>query len=162
MDTGTVLVKTVKGHEEIDKRTNNLTFKLRTALIMVDGESTVEALLGKIPGDGATLLDKLLRDGFIVAADGKTTGRDVGSPPVTASAVTAGFDLETAKSNAVKFVEAVLGPGGESLAIAIEGCKTQAEFAQHARRTRDLITQVGGQRKGAEFWTKIGLPLSSG
>lgn len=157
MDTGTVLVKTDKGHEEIDKRTYNLNFKHRTALIMVDGESTVDVLLGKIPGDGLPLLEKLLRDGFIATGDANATGLDTVSPPVPAKGATADFDLETAKRAAVKFVGAVLGPGGESMAIAIEGCETKAEFTQHAQRTRDLISQVGGQRKGAEFWVKIGL-----
>lgn len=159
MDTSTVFVKTKKGHEEIEKRTYNLNFKHRTALIMVDGESTVNALLEKTPGDGIALLAQLQRDGFIAAADGTAAGLDVRSSDA-ASGATAGFDLATAKRNAVKFVEAVLGPGGESLAISIEGCATRAEFAKHALRTRDLISQVGGPRKGAEFWAKTGLPLN--
>lgn len=167
MDTGTIFTKTAKGLEEIEKRTQHINFKHRTALILVDGESTIEALLGKMPGDGIALLADLLRDGFIAKTGGASGGRAIeaaeplpGAVPPTGSGMSnsAGFDLETAKQDAVKFVESVLGPGGESLAIAIEGCKSQSEFARHAQRTRDLISQVGGQRKAAEFWAKTGLP----
>jgi hypothetical protein len=166
MDTGMVFIKTDKGHEEIDKRTQHINFKHRTALIQVDGESTVEALLGKIPGDGVALLEDLLRDGFIATADGigtvgtgSGTAESLAKPPTeAASSDPADFDLETAKHDAVRFVESVLGPGGESLAISIEGCKSQTEFTRHAQRTRDINSQVGGQRKAAEFWAKTGLP----
>lgn len=161
METGTVFTKTHKGHEEIDKRTYHLNFKHRTALIMVDGENAVEALLGNIPGNGVALLEDLLRDGFIAATGSKSKGGSVelpaGSATGTPVGVGANFDLEIAKRNAVKFVVAVLGPGGESLAIAIEGCNTQAEFKRQAQRTRGLISQVGGQRKAAEFWAQTGL-----
>jgi len=157
MDPGMVFVKTDKGHEEIEKRTAHINFKHRTALILVDGESAVDALLGKIPGDGVTLLEDLLRDGFIAVARGDVPSRP--TEPATGS-VTAGianFDLETAKRRAVEIVEAVLGPGGESLALAIERSATRGEFAQQAQRTRDIISQVAGQRKAAEFWTQTGL-----
>ena len=165
MDTGTIFTKTDKGHEEIDKRTHHINFKHRTALILVDGENTVEALLGKIPGDGIALLEDLLRDGFIVPVGGSSAGGAAGGTAESLARTTTGaastaasFDLEIAKRNAVKLIESVLGPGGESLAIAIEGCRTQADFARHAQRARDLISQVGGQRKAAEFWSKTGLP----
>ena len=165
MDTGTIFTKTDKGHEEIDKRTHHINFKHRTALILVDGENTVEALLGKIPGDGITLLADLLRDGFIVPVGGGSTGEAARGTAESLPGTTTGaagsnadFDLEIGKRNAVRLLESVLGPGGESLAIAIEGCETQADFARHAQRARDLISQVGGPRKAAEFWAKTGLP----
>ena len=157
MDTGTVFAKTDKGREELERRTYHLNFKHRTALIVVDGENAVDALLGKIPGDGVTLLEELLRDGFIAVAHGKVPRSPDKSLPGLATGNTAGFDLETAKRGAVKTIEAVLGPGGESLALAIERCATQTEFAQQARRTRDIISQMAGQRKATEFWAQTGL-----
>lgn len=156
MDNSTVFVKTDKGHEEVDKRSHHINFKHRTALIMVDGVNAVDMLLGKIPGDGMTLLEELLRDGFIAPAHGKTPVSDVKIPPA-ANAIGTNFELETAKRSAVKMIESALGPGGESLALAIEGSKTQAEFALHAERTRDIISRVSGPHKGTEFWTKTGL-----
>ncbi|MBL0123145.1 MAG: hypothetical protein IPP88_10620 [Betaproteobacteria bacterium] len=157
MDTDMVFVKTVKGHEEIEMRVHHLNFKHRTALIVVDGRSPVDALLGKIPGDGLILLDELLRDGFIAPVQERVPSRLPEPSPAMTSVPAAGFDLKTAKHQAVLIIEGVLGPGGESLAIAIEHCKSHAEFAQHAQRARDIISQVSGQRKAAEFWAKTGL-----
>lgn len=157
MDTGTVFAKTDKGHEEIDKRTFHLNFKHRTALIQVDGESPVSELLNKIPGDGSSLLADLLRDGFIVSADGKPVASATEPVRAVPTGNSAGFDLETAKHEAVKAIESVLGPDGESFALAIERCMTRTEFAEHAQRARNIISQVGGARKGADFWTKTGL-----
>ena len=68
-----------------------------------------------------------------------------------------GFDLESAKHQAVRTIEALLGPGGESLALAIERSETRAEFSKQAQRTRDIISQVSGARKAAEFWAQTGL-----
>ncbi|MEO8384560.1 MAG: hypothetical protein ABI583_04920 [Betaproteobacteria bacterium] len=157
MDTALVFVKTDKGHEEIDKRTYRLNFKHRTALIQVDGEHTVGELLEKIPGDGSSILEDLLRDGFIASTNGKAAA--VAAEPAREAPVAgvSEFNLETAKRNAVKAIESVLGPGGESFAVAIERCKTRSEFALQAQQTRTIIERVGGARKGAEFWTKIGL-----
>ena len=157
MDTGMVFVKTDKGHEEVDKRTYHLNFKHRTALIQIDGESPVGELLEKIPGDGLSLLADLLRDGFIASADGKPVASAAEPVRGAAAGDSAGFDLETAKHEAVKAIESVLGPDGESFALAIERCKTRAEFADQAQRTRTIISQVGGAQKAAAFWTKTGL-----
>jgi len=159
MDTSMVFVKTAKGHEEIEKRTYHLNFKHRTALILVDGVTTVDTLLGKIPGDGLTLLEELLRDGHIAPVGGKGTEPASIAEPLTdvAGDNAANFDLESAKRRAVKMVEAALGPNGESLSLAIERCKSRADFTQQAKRARDVISQVSGARKAAEFWAQTGL-----
>lgn len=157
MDTGMVFVKTAKGHEEIEKRTYHLNFKHRAALIVVDGENAVDALLGKIPGEGITLLEELLRDGFIAAARGSAPGSPAETLPGAIAGTASGFDLETAIHDAVRSIEASLGPGGESFALAIERCQTRAEFAQQAQQTRDIISNIAGQRKATEFWVKTGL-----
>lgn len=157
MDTAMVYTKTDKGREEIEKRTNRLGARYRTALILVDGHSTAAELLDKIPGEGASILAELLKDGYIAAAAGTAPARPDAGPAVPEAAEQAGFDLTTAKREAVRVVEAVLGPGGEALALAIERSNTYSEFAKQAQRTRDIISQVGGAKKAAEFWSKTGL-----
>ena len=157
MDKSTVFVKTDKGHEEIDKRSQHINFKRRTALIMVDGVSAVDTLLGIIPGDAITLLEELLRDGFIAPAKGKAPVSAVETVPKATGIANEGFELETAKHDAVRVIESLLGPGGESLALSIEGCRTRAEFAQHAERTRGIISQMAGAAKAKQFWAKTGL-----
>ena len=157
MDSRMVFIKTDKGHEEIDKRTYHLNFKHRTALILVDGEGAVEALLGKIPGDGMMLLEELLRDGFIVAAEGSAPDSSIDAPADAAAVASGEFDLDAAKRRAVSMIEAMMGPGGETLAVTIERCGTRSAFVQQAERTRDIISQMFGARKATEFWGKTGL-----
>jgi len=157
MDTSQVFVKTNKGHEEIDHRTFHLGFKLRTALIVVDGESPAEWLLAKIPGDGAALLEELWRNEFIVPVGGAASAPSVSPPAVSASSVSESFDLEAAKRSAVKAIEAILGPSGESLAIAIERTKSHSDYVSQVQKTRDIVKSMGGQRRADEFWSKTGL-----
>ncbi len=157
MDTTTVYIKTDKGREEIDKRTNHLGARFRTALILVDGRSTAAELIGKIPGEGANILAELLKDGYIAPAAGTAPAGGDTEPAAPEAAEKSGFDLATAKREAVRVIEAVLGPGGESLALAVERSNSYAEFAKQAQRTRDIISQVGGAKKAAEFWSKTGL-----
>lgn len=157
MDTDQVFLKTDKGHEEIEKRSYHLNFKHRTALIVVDGKSPVDALLEKIPGDGLSLLGDLLRDGFIAPVQERKPGRSPEPPAEITGGPGGGIDFETAKRQAVRAIEAALGPDGEFLAIAIERCKSHAEFSQQAQRARDTISKISGQRKAADFWTKTGL-----
>jgi hypothetical protein len=156
MDNGDIFAKTAKGIEEIDKRTYHLDFKKRTALIQVDGHSAVESLLARIPGDGFQLLNDLLRDGFIASADGKTISVAAAPDNVTVPGGTA-FDLPAAKERAAKAIESLLGPEGETLAIAIEHTKTLSEFAARAERTRGLIEQMRGAARANVFWTSTGL-----
>ena len=159
MDTGDVFIKTTKGTEEVEKRTYHLDFRHRTALIQVDGHSTVETLLSKIPGDGFALLSELSRDGFIAPADrhedsASAAPLSLRSPATTGSA---GFNLDDAKRRAAKTLESLLGPDGDALAVAIERTKTSAEFSVRAERTRDLIEQMRGAAKAKAFWDSTGL-----
>jgi hypothetical protein len=83
------------------------------------------------------------------------------SPPLLAAHNMASekneFNLENAKRQAVKVIESVLGPGGDAMSIAIERCKSRDEFERQAKRTLEVISQVGGSRKAAEFLAKTGL-----
>ncbi len=175
MDTNIVFVKTDKGRNEIEKRDYHINFKLRIALILVNGKSTVSEMLSKIPGDGTALLESLHHDGYIAAVGGNapTTSAAPGAQMGQVAQSSAGaqtastnendsgekteFDLETAKRQAVKVIESVLGPGGESMAIAIERCKSREDFDKHAKRTLEIITRVGGPRKAAEFLAQTDL-----
>ena len=155
MDRSDIFVKTAKGIEEVAKRTYRLDSRHRIALIQVDGHSAVEMLVSRIPGDGFTSLEELRRDGFIAQVGGKPT-----APPGSATASTspsAAFDLEQAKQRAAKTIDSLLGPDGDSLALAIERTKTVAEFTARAERARDIIGQMRGAGRAKEFWTATGL-----
>jgi hypothetical protein len=67
MDSGTRLIKTAKGREEIDQRRYKLASKLRTLLILVDGARSVSDLTndGRKLGAPDDALILLMRDGFV-------------------------------------------------------------------------------------------------
>lgn len=68
MQLSSVLAKTAKGLEEIDKRTYKLNGRLRAVMFMIDGQRTVEDLLnqaGSLASQLEAQLDELLAQGFI-------------------------------------------------------------------------------------------------
>jgi hypothetical protein len=68
MESSTVLAKTAKGIEEIDKRTHKLAGRLRAVLITIDGHRTLGEVLeqaGGLADQLAGQLDELIVGGFI-------------------------------------------------------------------------------------------------
>jgi hypothetical protein len=65
--TDIIYDKTDKGHQEIQTRQNHLPSRLRSLLVLVDGKTSVEALLKKIVGLGLNeeSIAELLQQGFI-------------------------------------------------------------------------------------------------
>ena len=72
MDSGTRLVKTAKGREEIEQRRYKLPSKLRTLLILVDGSRSIDDISsdGKKLGAPDDALILLMRDGFVAPVSG--------------------------------------------------------------------------------------------
>ena len=61
MDADSIPIKTVKGIEEMETRKHGLSPRLRTALIMVDGQSSLAEILAKC-GEFADRIDGHLRE----------------------------------------------------------------------------------------------------
>lgn len=61
----TVYRKTDKGRHEIETRANRLLPRLRSALIVVDGQRSDEVLRGMVAGDFDATVDTLLAGGYI-------------------------------------------------------------------------------------------------
>ncbi len=74
MDSSTIYAKTQKGREEIATRAYRIVPRLRTLLIVVDGQSTVGELIEKAQSLGgiAPMLAELERHGFIEAVTGRS------------------------------------------------------------------------------------------
>jgi DNA-binding FrmR family transcriptional regulator len=70
MQLSSVLIKTAKGLEEIDKRTYKLSGRLRAVMFMIDGQRNVEQLLeqaGSLASQLEEQLQELIDQGFIEA-----------------------------------------------------------------------------------------------
>ena len=86
MDSGTRLVKTAKGREEIEHRRYKLASKMRTLLILVDGARSIDNLTsdGRKLGAPDEALILLMKDGFVAPVTGAA------APAAVAAAVAPG------------------------------------------------------------------------
>lgn len=155
MDRNTVFQKTAAGQEEIAARTHKDLARLRPVLIMVDGKTSVDALLvtaGKFC-DVADALGQLLTAGLIEVAN---------AAPAT-SAVPAARAVPTAESapsadvlrGVARALYDALGPHADDFAMRIEKCRTHAELVQLVEKCRYTVQQVAGRRKAEEFLAAV-------
>ena len=148
MDRNAVLVKTVKGTEEVKARTYGLAARLRSVLIMVDGNSTVSdyaARFGAIPDIEGTL-QILLDQGFLEV-------RAAPAPTPQPSAPTAGAAPAVAESRADAIAELrilitdALGPMADQLTLAVDRAKTGGELSAAAERAAQYLENMGARGK---------------
>jgi hypothetical protein len=151
----TIYRKTAKGQAEIETRTHRLPPRLRGALIMVDGQRSVEDLTKLIPGDASATLQQLLADGFIdvfaVLAD-RPAATPVAAPtppPRKAAAPASGID--GLKRDAVRYLNDRLGPAAESMSIKIERASSMAELQPLLGQAAQLLRNFGGAAAADPF-----------
>lgn len=148
----TIYRKTAKGQSEIETRAHRLSPRLRGALIVVDGQRTVDELSKLIPGDAEAALQQLLADGFIdifaVLAD-----RPPAPPPAAAAAPhhSATTPIDDLKREAVRYLNDRLGPAAEGIAIRIERCSSLADLQAQLAQAAQLLRNVGGAAAADPF-----------
>jgi hypothetical protein len=170
MDGKLIFIKTEKGREEVEKRTHRLSFRLRTTLIMIDGDKTAGELMQNLPtalgSDATPFIQQLWEEGFITTSTGATAEATAMAPaPVRAAAAAANvpaaaessFELKIAQRKATRFLDETLGPSAQALNLAIEKTKTRAEFSAQAERCHALLTRTINKAKADAFWAAIGL-----
>jgi hypothetical protein len=172
METHLIFTKTDKGREEVDKRTCQLPFKPRSALIMVDGAKSVREHTVKLKTmlaiDAEPILEELLKEGFIALANLPANAKVVQAAVIvpnpnsavsndTPSAQLQAFDLAVVRRKAVKLVETAFGPPSQSLLLAIERCETRDAFIVQAQRAKTLFEQTKGSAKADAFWKDLGI-----
>jgi hypothetical protein len=157
MDSTTVYVKTAKGREEIEKRTDRLDYKRRTVLILVDGASSVAALSGKAGamGDPLEILKSLQAGGYIEAV-GPARGGTAAPAAANAPLGKSGKSLPELRRIACGAVERYLGPDAVTFALKLEKAATPEEFFVQAGKTRDALRSFLGPKKANEFWASLG------
>ena len=137
MEPSSVLVKTPKGLEEIDKRTNKLAGRLRAVLIMVDGQRTLDDLLdqaGALADQLAGQLDELVAGGYI---------REQISPEVAAQAAAAQAQARAAAA-ASKAQAATAAPPSAPKKAAPPW--TSVPIPIHKARLNKMLTETLGMR----------------
>jgi hypothetical protein len=161
--TTTIYRKTAKGQAEIETRAHRLPPRLRGALIMVDGQRSVEDLAKLIPGDAAASLEQLLADGFIdvfaVLADKPPAQVPAAAPtPQRKSAPSAG-SLDGLKRDAVRYLNDRLGPAAEGISIKIERASTMTELQPLLAQGAQLLRSFAGSAAAEPFVARfIGQP----
>ncbi|MBT9553022.1 MAG: hypothetical protein IV088_19415 [Hydrogenophaga sp.] len=159
-----MLVKTDKGRDALARRVPELGPRLRSVLIMVDGQRSraeLDQLCAGL-GGGADLLEQLLAHGWIAAPEQLAPFRDTvplkeaqpqggpqpvpaaGSVPVAEAAppapvVSPPLSFVDARRLVVRFINDQVGPPGEALAIRVEACKTAVELRTQLPRIRDAL-----------------------
>jgi hypothetical protein len=161
--TTTIYRKTVKGQAEIETRAHRLPPRLRGALIMVDGQRSVEDLAKLIPGDAAASLEQLLADGFIdvfaVLADKPPAPAPVAAPAPQRRSASSSNSLDSLKRDAVRYLNDRLGPAAESISIKIERTSSMAELQPLLAQAAQVLRNFSGNAAAEPFVAKfIGQP----
>lgn len=156
-----IFEKTEAGTEEVKARSRKLTPRLRAMLIMVDGNTPLAKLevaaatLGA-PGD---FLDSLLEHGLIrrreaaaaaeravdVNLDVPTAKAPVREAPPVSRAPVGGDDFDGRRRAAVRELNELLGPSGESLAIRMEKARGAAELGPLLGMAVQVIANARGR-----------------
>jgi len=153
MNLSGIYKKTDKGAEEIKSRAHGLHPRSRTLLILVDGKTSMEALLKKaaVSTEAYQQLQSLLEGGFIEEIAGAGASASGASDSLT--------DLTAVKRLAVKMLHDAMGPDADMFAARIESAKTPAEFRAQAEKFREAVKAARGSRFAEQFWNDISLQL---
>ena len=153
MDPGAIFAKTAKGREEISQRTHRLPQRLRTLLVIIDGQTTAAEHREKCKGlgDVAGMLAALADQGFI--AD--VRAQSAAAPASGTAAETAERSLEAAVRFAVDRVLALLGPDGDMLTERLEAARTRPALVTELERCRGVLEKVAGAQVAERFWSGV-------
>ena len=157
MDRNAVLVKTDKGTEEVKSRAYGLAARLRSVLIMVDGNSTVADYVtrfGAIPDIEGTL-QMLLDQGYVepraVAAPAPAPAQQTAAarPPSPQGGEQA--PLPATQKEAVGELSRVMldsmGPDADVFTGMIERARTRVEFLDAVQRCARVLDSLGARGK---------------
>jgi hypothetical protein len=153
--TTTIYRKTAKGQAEIETRAHRLPPRLRGALIMVDGQRSVDDLTKLIPGDAGATLQQLQADGFIdvfaILADRPAPLPPAAAPALSRKAAAAPSSIDVLKRDAVRYLNDRLGPAAEGIAIKIERASTMSELQPLLAQAAQLLRNFSGAAAADPF-----------
>lgn len=157
----TVYRKSSKGTAEIETRAHKLPPRLRSALILVDGKRSDVDLQALIGAAAAETLSALAGDGFIEVISVADTKRAAAPAPAVAAAAagpvtappstTSASDLTLRRREAVRAVNELLGPMGESLSIKLERARSIDELRTLLEQALPVIAGARGRDAARAF-----------
>lgn len=153
MDKHTVFVKTDAGREALAQRAPGLLPRLRSLLIMVDGQRPAlafDAACGGAEGAALPLLEQLLAQGWIQAPPAAASA--VSEPaPAAPSSAPALWALPDAKRRVARYINDQLGPMGEAIALKVEACRQEADLRALVPRIREALLNYRNNATVARF-----------
>ena len=146
----TLYRKTVKGLAEIETRAHKLLPRTRSALILVDGRRSDDALRQMLQQGADDALATLLAGGFIEAG-----GVMQGAPHDTATAPGTPaprlLTLDELRREAAHLLTDQVGPQGDAVAMRIERCKTADDLRAAIALAAQIVQNTRG-RQAAESY----------
>lgn len=161
----TIYAKTAAGHDEIETRARRLTPRARSLLILIDGKRTEADLAGLVQQHGETLA-ALLEAGLVepvagIPATKPSSGKAPAAASPAAKAAEAGEDIAALRREAVRAINDLLGPGGESLALRIERAANGEELRAALERAVAYIASARGGGAAAQFASRFVKPTAA-
>jgi hypothetical protein len=153
MDKHTVFVKTDAGREALAQRAPGLLPRLRSLLIMVDGQRPAlafDAACGGAEGAALPLLEQLLAQGWIQAPPAAASAVSEPSPSIPQSD-SAPWPLPDAKRRVARYLNDQLGPMGEAIALKVEACRQEADLRALVPRIREALLNYRNNATVARF-----------
>jgi hypothetical protein len=159
----TIYAKTPDGQNEIETRARRITPRARSLLILIDGKRHDEELAKLVQQFDETLA--LLLEGGLVEAVGTTSTRSSSKASAPAEAPAAPpppaeitADVAVLRREAVRAVNDLLGPMGESLAVKLEKAGNVVELREVLERAVAYIANARGGAAAAQFATRFLTP----
>ncbi len=164
LNPNAVYRKTVLGTAELTGRSLGLRAELRRLLILIDGKNTVARLATFVRSpEIESLILELQAIGVIDASDGSTIALQapataVGSSTTNVAAAQPDAGLAptqeqflAARTTAVRFVNELLGPSAETLAIKLERARDARELRDAVNQVKQSLERAVGEATGLRF-----------
>jgi len=140
--------KTAKGVAEIETRAHRLPPRMRSALIFVDGKRDDAELATMIQQQANETLHALAGQGFIEVL---AIGPAAPAPAPTSAAAGSAPDLQARRREAVRAVNDLLGPAGESAALRLERARNLDELRAALSTALQTIAAARGRQAAERF-----------
>lgn len=153
LDKESIYRKTSRGTEALAVRQGGLTPRQRSLLILIDGRRNGQELatLGAACGNVDELMQALLSEGYVEVSTPAPAPAEARKP----SAGTGALTLAQVRTQAVRRLTDMLGPGATDLCLRLEAARSVQEFRATLRRTESTLRNIVGNQRAADFVSEL-------